>query len=115
MATPVYSTNFFRAAATSGGPTPVYTVPNGFVAAVKCITIVWGNVIASGIDAWVQTEDLCKLVRYAWAFTPGTPTNYGGVQVSYGSWVLLEGETMSVQTAAGTCDIQASGYLLATP
>jgi hypothetical protein len=115
MALPVYSTNFFRAAAATGGPTDVYTVPTGNVAVVKCITIVYGDIIVSGLDAWVQTEDLCKLARYTWAYTISTPFNYGGTALFYGTWVVLEGETMAVQTASGTCDIQASGYLLSTP
>jgi len=115
MSAPVYSTNFFRAAAFSGGPTPVYTVPANKRAVVKCITIVWGNIIASGLDAWVQTEDLCKLARYTWALTLSSPTNYGGTALFFGNWVVLDGETLSCQTAAGTCDIQASGYLLDLP
>jgi len=115
MAAPVYSTNFFRAPGFSGGPTAQYTVPGGKRAVIKCITIVWGNVIASGIDAWVMTDDLCKLLRYTWALTLSSPTNYGGTLVGFGNWVVLDGETMLTQTAAGTCDIQASGYLLDLP
>lgn len=111
----ILSTNFFRAAASSGGPTPVYTVPTGKRAVVKCFSIVWGDIIASGLDAWVQTEDLCKLVRYTWAFTLSTPSNFGGVFIGWGSWVIDDGETLSVQTASGTCDFQASGYLLDAP
>jgi hypothetical protein len=115
MAAPVYSTNFFRAASATAGPTDVYTVPGGNVAVVKCITIVYGDIIASGLDAWVQTEDYCKLARYTWAYTISTPFNYGGTALFYGTWVVLEGETLAVQTGAGTCDIQASGYLLTLP
>jgi hypothetical protein len=115
MAQPVYSANFFRSPATSGGPTSVYTVPTGKVAVVKCITIVYGDIIVSGLDAWVQTEDLCKLARYTWAYTISAPFNYGGTALFYGTWVALEGETLAVQTASGTCDIQASGYLLSAP
>lgn len=115
MASPVYSANFFRAASFTGGPTAQYTVPAGFVAAIKCITIVYGDITASGLDAWLQTEDLCKLARYTWASTLGDVQNFGGTALFYGSWVVLEGETLSTQTATGTCDIQASGYLLSTP
>lgn len=112
MAGAAQSTVFFRAPSLSSGPVTEYVVPVGFVAVVKCISIVWGNVIASGLDAWVQTQDLCKLSRYSWAFTVGTPTNFGGVQVSWGSWVLNEGEELQAQCNAGACDIQASGFLL---
>lgn len=111
----VFSTNFFRHASQSGGPTLEFTVPAGHVAVVKCMTIVWGDVTASGLDAWVQTEDLCKLVRYTYAFTLSTPTNFGGVFIGYGAWTLLEGESLYSQAVAGTCDIQASGYLLTMP
>jgi len=115
MASPVFSENFFRAPSFSGGATAVYTVPTGFRAVVKCISIVYGDITASGLDAWVQTEDLCKLVRYTWASTLSTPQNFGGTALFYGAWTALDGETLSVQTASGTCDIQASGYLLTLP
>ncbi len=115
MAAVPYSTNFFRAPSASGGPTAAYTVPAGFRAVVKCITIVYGDITVSGLDAWVQTEDLCKLARYTWAGTLSTPQNFGGTYLAFGDWVVYDGETMSWQTASGTCDIQASGYLLTAP
>jgi hypothetical protein len=111
----VFSLNFFRAASFTGGPVEQYTVPAGKLAVVKCITIVWGDVIASGVDAWVMTEDDCKLWRYTWAFTVSDPTNFGGTALGWGAWTLLEGESLYTQTVAGTVDFQASGYLLALP
>lgn len=115
MASSVFSLNFFRHPAQGGGPTDEYTCPTGHVAVVKCITITWGDIVASGLDAWVQTQDLTKLLRYSWAFTLGTPTNFGGTLVGYGSWTFNSGETLQSQCNAGTCDIQASGYLLTLP
>lgn len=111
----VFSVNFFRHPAQSGGPTAEFAVPGGHVAVVKCITITWGDIVASGLDAWVQTQDLCKLLRYSWAFTLSDPTNFGGTLVGYGAWTLEAGESLESQCNAGTCDIQASGYLLQLP
>jgi len=111
----VYSINFFRHPSQNAGPTAEYTCPSGHLAVVKCITIVYGDITASGLDAWVQTEDLCKLARYTWGFALSSTINLGGTALFYGSWAFLEGETLYSQCVSGTCDIQASGYLLTTP
>lgn len=111
----VYSTRFVALASVSGGPTTAYTVPAGFLAVVKDTSIVWGDIIASGLDAWFQDDAGAKRHRYAWGFTAATPTNFGGVSQLWGSWVLVEGESIVVQTATGTCDMMASGYLLSLP
>ena len=103
----------FRAPALSGGPTTVFSCPSGFFAVVKCISIVWGDVAISGVDAWLQTQDLCKLARYTWASTLSDVTNFGGTFIGWGAWTLDAGEELQAQTAAGTVDMQASGYLLA--
>ena len=84
MALPVYSASFGREPSVSGGPVALYTVPPGKIAVVKCMTITYGNIIASGLDAWFQDDATCKLCRYAWAFGPGTPTNYGGTALFFG-------------------------------
>jgi hypothetical protein len=115
MAPPVYSTSVIRLAGFSGGPTLAYVVPAGQRLVVKNIAIVWGNVIASGIDAWLQDAGLVKLARYTWAFTVANPTNFGGTAQWWGMWVFDEGEELYAQTASGTCDISAHGYLLSTP
>ncbi len=112
MALPVYSASFGREPSVSGGPVALYTVPPGKIAVVKCMTITYGNIIASGLDAWFQDDATCKLCRYAWAFGPGTPTNYGGTALFFGDWTFIAGETISIQTAAGTADFTAAGYLL---
>ena len=111
----VYSTRFVAAPSTSGGPYTAYTVPAGFVAVVKETTIVWGDIIASGLNAWFQDDAGCKRHRYALAFTAMTPTNFGGVDQLWGMWVLVEGESIQIQTVDGTADFQASGYLLSLP
>lgn len=115
MARPVYSTSFVSVPSASGGPFDAYTVPLGYIAVVKQMSIVWGDVVASGLDAWFQKDDLTKIWRYAYAFTPSTPSNFGGVSAWWGMHVLTEGQILQVQTAAGTCDFAASGYLLTTP
>jgi hypothetical protein len=113
--TQVYSTKFIEAPGFSGGPSYRYAVPVGFVAVVKCITIVWGNVIASGLDAWVQTDLLTKLVRHTISIPGQTTDDDGGTALYFGSWVLEAGQQLGVQTVAGTCDVWASGYLLSLP
>ncbi len=115
MASPVYSTQFVQAPGFSGAAAVQYVVPAGFRAVVKCITMVYGDVTASGADAWVQSANLTKLARYTWAFTVSDPTNFGGTALFYGSWVLESADTLAIQTAAGTLDFYASGYLLALP
>lgn len=111
----VFSTRFAFVPGFSGGPTTVYIVPSGYIAVVKCITIVWGNVTVSGVDAWVQDDGLTKLTRYTWFVTLSDPTNQGGRQRDWGMWVFPEASEMQVQTAAGTVDFTLSGYLLTLP
>jgi hypothetical protein len=111
----VYSTRFGAAASVSGGPTTLYTVPAGLLAVVKDTSIVWGDIVASGLDAWFQDDAGAKRHRYSWAFTLMTPTNFGGVSQLWGMWVLVEGESIVIQTAAGTADFMANGYLLTLP
>jgi hypothetical protein len=110
MPSPVFSKLFFRAPSVSGGPFDVYTVPGGKLAVIKCIAITFGDVVASGLDAWVQTDDLCKLARYSYGFSTTTPVNFGGTGLFYGSFVVREFEVMQVQTADGTADFTASGF-----
>lgn len=111
---PVHSERLFSAPSVSGGPYTVYTAPAGYVVSVKCITIVWGDTAVSGLDAWVQLPDLTKLTRVTLA-TGLTPETIGGRQLDYGQYGLNAGESLQVQTASGTCDFHASGFLLALP
>jgi hypothetical protein len=112
---PVFSRRLFSAPASSGGPHPVYLVPPGYVAVVKSISIVWGDVTASGLDAWVQDGSLAKLVRRTISAIVQPYEEVGGCDVFLGWWVYTPGESLSVQTAAGTCDFLGSGYELALP
>lgn len=93
----------------------MFTAPTGYVCVLKNLSIVWGDITASGLDAWFQTGDLTKLARYTWAVSGGDITNYGGTAQWWGAWVLEPGETLAIQTASGTCDFTAAGYQLATP
>ena len=112
---PVYSTRFCELAAVTGGPVLAYTVPAGFVAVVKSLSIVWGDVTVSGLDAWFQTDLLTKLGRRTIAFPGSDPQYIGGSSVWFGTWVLEPAQTLSVQTAAGTCDFAGGGFLLSLP
>jgi hypothetical protein len=111
----IYSRKFGSAAGFTGGPTEFYTVPDGYLAVVKAISIVWGNITISGLDAWVMDETLAKLARYTWQTSAGDLTNYGGTAQWWGAWALDPAEALSFQTAEGTCDFYVSGYLLELP
>lgn len=111
----VFSQKFLELPSLTGGPSTAYTVPPGFLAVVKCITITWGIVTLSGVDAWVQTETLAKLARYTWFTSLGDATNNGGTQLFWGAWTLEEGQSLQGQAGTGTVDIWASGYLLDLP
>ena len=111
----VFSTRFVAAPGFSGGPSVQYIVPTGFRAVVKDFRIVWGDIIASGLDAWFQDDGLTKFCRYTWAFTLANPTNFGGTFQTWGAVVLEEGTELAIQTASGTADFSAAGYLLKLP
>lgn len=111
----VFSEQFISHASLTGGPYDEYVVPAGYVAVVKTITIIWGDVAVSGIDAWVQLDNLTKLWRYTWASTLSDVTNFGGSSRFWGSHVCKPGQIIQAQTVAGTCDVQAGGYLLKLP
>ena len=110
---PVHSQLLFRAPSFSGLAVVQFTAPAGFRTIVKQIGIIWGDVVVSGLDAWVQTQDLTKLSRITLAALP--TSSIGGQQITYGMWGLLPGDTLACQTATGTADFYASGFLLALP
>lgn len=111
----VYSRRLFSAPSSTGGPTTVFTAPAGFTTVVKCITIVWGDVAVSGLDAWVQLLDGTKLVRRTLTFPGSDPAYIGGSLLWYGHMAMDADDTLSVQTASGTADFAASGYALSLP
>lgn len=111
----VFSTRFCAESGFSGGPLTVYVVPAGKVAVIKDLRIVWGDILASGFDGWFQDDTLTKFLRYAWAFTIATPTNFGGTLQLWGAVVLNEGAELQIQTVSGTGDFSAAGYLLDLP
>lgn len=110
----VYSVRLFREPAFSGGPTLVFTAPDGFVTVVNTIGIVWGSIIVSGLDCWVQDDIGTKLVRVTPTLVDAA-TDVGGCEVFTGRWVLEAGEALYCQTAEGTVDFFASGYALTLP
>lgn len=111
----VFSTRFAFAPSFTGGPTTVYTVPVGQIAVVKAISMVWGDVRGSGLDAWVQDDAGCKLVRRTMNIGLQDYLDYGGSDLWWGMWVFPAGSSLVFQTVAGTVDLTASGYLLSTP
>lgn len=89
-----------------------YSVPAGFRAVLKTITVVWGDITISGLDTWLMDDGLCKICRKTWFTTYGHLTEQGGTELWYGSWVFDEGENIWAQTVEGTVDWHSSGYLL---
>lgn len=83
----------------------------GTTVVVHTITFVWGGILVTGLDAWVQLQDLTKLCRVTKIGTP-PPDVSGGTALFGGRWVLQGGDSLSAQTGAGTCDIFCSGYVL---
>jgi hypothetical protein len=67
------------------------------------------------MDAWFQINEATKIMRFAWAATLSDPTNYGGTALQWGMWVMYPGDSLSIQTAAGTADFAAAGYVLTAP
>lgn len=115
MPGPVNSTRFFDLQGVFGGTYDAYLVPTGYLAVVKCITITWGNVTVSGLDAGVLFPTGAYAARVVWYAQPLNPTsNFGGTERWWGSWVFNAGEWMRV-TVTNTVDFHASGYLLTTP
>ena len=111
----VFSKRLFTAPSFSGAATLQFIAPMNFVTVVKTISIAWGDVAVSGLDAWVQLGDLTKLCRRTIAFPGSDPAYIGGSVVFYGMWVLNPLDELFTQTASGTADFYASGYELVTP
>ena len=112
---PVFSARLIQQPSVTGGPLLAYTAPTGFITVVKCITVVWGDVTVSGLDAWVIDDSGAKLVRRTIAAGVQPYEELGGCDVFYGAWAYNGGDGLSVQTASGTADFLASGYQLTLP
>lgn len=111
----VYSARIASAPAVNAGPVTVYTCPPDVLTVVKGISVVWGDITVSGLDAWVQLSDLCKWVRATFATGIGGVSPLGGVAQYWGMWVCEPGEEIQAQTATGTVDVTLAGYQLALP
>ena len=92
-----------------------YTSPVGLLSVVESISIVWGDVTISGLDAWVQRDDLTKLTRITQAAGIQGDMLIGGRLLDVGKWCLQPGESLWTQTASGTVDFFCSGYALELP
>jgi hypothetical protein len=111
----VRTLRLFENPAFSGGPTVVYTCAAGLLTVVECISIVYGDVVVSGLDAWVQLQDGTKLCRSTWLVGQSPPTPGYGTDLFVGKWVLEPGDTLALQTADGTVDFTGAGYTLTLP
>ena len=111
----VYSTQLTNAPSVTGGPLTTYVVPAGYRAVIKTMSIAWGDVAVSGLDAWFQVISGVKLCRRTITFPGPDPMYIGGSAVFYVTWPIDFGDSLAVQTASGTADFFAGGYLLALP
>lgn len=111
----MYSTQICLVPGFSGPASNVYTVPAGKLLVIKFMSVVWGDITASGLDAWFQSGNGTKLLRFTWAFGFSTPLNLGGQYTVYGTLPITSGDTVNIQTGAGTADFAAGGYLLTLP
>src|SRR5215831_9895790 len=109
----VFSVRLLAEPSVSGGPFWPYVVPGARRAIVKCMSIVWGHIEDSGLDAWFQDDAGTKLTRVSWDIVaiplgvmPDFP-RYGGSHIAWGSWVLEAGTQLGIQTESGTVDFYA--------
>lgn len=107
MASFVYSTRFVKSALTNTNVT-YYTVPTGYVAVVRTMTVAWTalarsagvfQILLNGANSWV------------WVGAIGASEQSSAVW--NGRLVLPAGELIrAAATATGTIHFTASGYLL---
>lgn len=110
MAQPLYSVRFVKTILTAANTT-YYTVPVGFVAVLRCMTLAWaalartagtGDISLNGANAWIWRQSI------------------GASEISSALWegrvVLPAGEIIRASTSAtGVVHFTASGYLLSVP
>lgn len=103
---PVYSTAFVRER--NFGATATYVVPPGYTVVVKQISAYNGSLGAE--PPWVSVSG--GVGETIWnAHAPvGTAADTWYAQIE-GSWVLLQGETLTV-VSSGSNDVYVGGYLL---
>lgn len=104
----VYSTRFCLHAESTSVYVPVYTVPAGYVAVLRCIDVYFGSVTGDQVIVDVSGAPF-------WS----TPiSTVGSSSVPYrGRQVMQEGEILNVNyvlASGGFAGVMASGYLLST-
>jgi len=107
----VYSKQLVNHAGFSGVATAAYTVPAGFVAVIRQMTIAVGANITPGAGNFRGPT-----LGVLFTFGPAIPTS--GLQDAQrsGRWVLNEGESLYIETDGGwIADFFASGYELTLP
>jgi hypothetical protein len=111
VARQVYSTRFIGITGFVSAPfVPLYTVPAGKVAVVKCITFVAGSNVLPG-GGYVAIAAGPKLASFFDTFGPAGDLTH----LFFGDWVANEGEVLGAGTFNWILDIVVSGYLLTKP
>jgi len=110
VAQTVYSTRFVKAALTASNTT-YYTVPTGYVAVVRTMTLAWSSLARTGGVGQV-------LLNGANSFVWIVPI--AGSELASANWdgrlVLPAGELIrAATTATGVVHLTVSGYLLGLP
>jgi hypothetical protein len=106
----LYTQLLARAQGFTGGPTVVYTVPAGFEAVVRCLTIVVGANVGAQ-DAFIALHAGPKI---KWVFVQGVSNIQTFIQ--NGRWSFLPGDEIVFGTDGGlTADFYMTGWVLAIP
>ena len=106
----LYSRVLARATSFSGGPTIVYSVPAGFIAVVRTMSIVTGSNFGAQ-DAYIARHAAEKIMWIALTGVSAIAT-----AVENGRWVFLPGDQLVFATNGGlTADFYVSGYELSEP
>lgn len=107
----VYSTCFYRGVIPTAS-TVLYTVPTGFVAIVRDITVY--NAMATsrkGLTGWLIQDDNANPIYATLATSPSNLTTYQW----QGREVLTAGQTVVGLAYDGSWKVRVNGYLLTTP
>lgn len=84
-----------------------YTVPNGFVAVIRCFSVLC---VGSGATATILRSGGVAIIWRA------TSTAANQLFVQEGRWVLNQGESLEVAgTGTSACQFNINGYVLEGP
>lgn len=109
MAQPVYSSSFF-AGATEDGTLDAYTVPAGFIAIIRFVTIFnfSGSTVTVDID-FAGSGSRTGVILYQEVPSGAPSVDWDG------RLVLAPGDVVRITNSTASTVVSISGYLLSTP